>query len=58
MNKISVILTSRKFWAAIVALGFAFFGDRAGLDQQTTTEAVYVAISYIIGQGLADSSKK
>lgn len=51
------VLKSRKFWAAVVALAFAFFGDRAGLDQDTVTNAIYIAISFILGQGMADIRK-
>lgn len=53
-NKAVQVLTSRKFWAAVAALAFAFFGARAGLDEETVKSALQVLIAYIIGQGLAD----
>lgn len=46
------MLKSRKFWAAIIALLLVFFGERANIDAQKLTDAVYVLISYIIGTGL------
>ena len=55
MKKIDEVLKSRKFWAAIVALLLAFFGERAGIDGEALTNAIYAMIAYIIGQGLADS---
>lgn len=58
MNNPLKVLTSKKFLAAVVAILFAFFGDRAGIDQQVVTEAVYALIAYIIGQGLADFGKE
>lgn len=48
----SNIFKSRKFYAAVVALLFAFFGARAGIDEKTVSEAVYILISYIVGTAL------
>lgn len=58
MEKIQVVLTSRKFWAAVVAIALAFFGERAGVSGDTLTNAVQVLIAYIVGQGLADIRKQ
>jgi hypothetical protein len=55
MTKLSQVLTSRKFYAALVALLLIFFGERAGISGESLSNAVYVLISYIIGQGLSDS---
>lgn len=57
MNNLSKALTSKKFYAAVVALLFVFFGARAGLDEQAVTAAVQVLMAYILGQGLADIRK-
>ncbi len=46
------VLKSRKFWAAIAALALAFFGNRAGIDEQTLQNAVYTLVAYILGVGL------
>jgi hypothetical protein len=50
----SNVLRSRKFWAAIVAVVFAFAGARAGIDEATLTLAVLTAVSYILGVALED----
>jgi hypothetical protein len=52
------VLKSRKFWAAVVALILAFFGDRAGVDQATLQNAIYTLIAYIVGTGLETSLRK
>jgi hypothetical protein len=54
-DKLKDVLTSRKFYAAVVALLFAFLGERAGLGAEQVTEAVVILVGFIIGQGLADS---
>jgi len=53
----STIFKSRKFYAAIVALILAFFGNRAGLDEATLQNAVYTLIAYILGTALEDIRK-
>jgi hypothetical protein len=56
-DKLKKTLTSRKFWAAVVALLFVFIGPRANVDATALTQAVTVLVSYIVGQGLADIRK-
>lgn len=58
MNNPLKVLTSKKFLAALVAIAFAFFGNRAGLDETVVAQAVYSLIAYILGQGLADFGKE
>jgi len=58
MSKVGEVVTSRKFWAAMVALLLVFFGERAGVTGDTLTNAVAVLVSYILGQGLADIRAK
>lgn len=48
-------LTSRKFWAAIVALVIALLGDRAGIDAAQLTQAVLALVAYILGTALEDA---
>lgn len=51
-NKLIALIKSRKFWAALVGLVLLFVGDRAGLDQDTVTNAIYVIVSFILGTAL------
>jgi len=57
MDNLKRALTSKKFYAAIVALVFLFVGERAGLTIDQVSNAVYVMMTYILGQGLADVHK-
>jgi len=57
MEKAKAVLGSRKFWAAVVALVLAFFGERAGISGDQLSQSVQVLIAYIVGQGLADIRK-
>ena len=57
MNNLKQAFTSKKFYAALVALLFLFVGERAGLTIDQISDAVYVIMTYILGQGLADIRK-
>ena len=57
MNNLKQAFTSKKFYAALVALLFLFAGERAGLTIEQVSNAVYVIMTYILGQGLADIRK-
>ena len=57
MDNLKKAFTSKKFYAAIVALTFVLVGDRVGLTAEQVTDAVYVIMTYILGQGLADIRK-
>jgi uncharacterized membrane protein len=57
MGNLKNAFTSKKFYAAVIALVFVFAGERAGLSAETVTEAIQVIMTYIIGQGLADIRK-
>ena len=48
------LLTSRKFWAAVVSVLFLVFGERAGVDEGALTLAVATLIAYILGTALED----
>ena len=56
-DKLKEVLTSRKFYAAVIALLFVFVGERAGLTAEQITNAIYTLVAYILGQGIADTSK-
>ncbi len=57
MDNLKKVFTSKKFYAAIVALVLAFLGPRAGINGEQLTQAIQVIVAYIIGQGLADIRK-
>jgi uncharacterized membrane protein len=52
------IFKSRKFYAAIVGLALALFGERAGIDQVQLQNAIYTLIAFIVGVGLEDARAK
>lgn len=54
MDKALGVLQSRKFWAAVVAILMAFFGERGGIDSDTLTMAVGALIAYITGTALEE----
>lgn len=54
MEKFSQVLKSRKFWAAVVGLLFAFFGARAGVSPETLTLSIVTVVGYILGTALED----
>lgn len=54
LDKFLLLLKSRKFWAAIVALIVATAGERAGLDAEAITAAVATIVAYILGTALED----
>ena len=58
MDKISELLKSRKFWAAIIGLVVVFVGDRAGVTPEALLNAVVVVVGYILGTALDTNSAK
>jgi hypothetical protein len=51
------LLTSRKFWAALVGLILVVlhnFVKDLPLSDQAITDAVYILVAYILGTGLSD----
>lgn len=52
------VYKSRKFYAALVALVIALFGDRAGIDQVQLLASVSTLIAYILGVGLEAKNAK
>lgn len=49
MDKLSELLKSRKFWAAVIGLVIVFAGDRAGVDAPALLNAVVVIVGFILG---------
>jgi hypothetical protein len=54
MEKAVGVMQSRKFWAALVAIVLAMFGERAGVDGDSLTAAIGVIIAYITGTALEE----
>jgi hypothetical protein len=46
-SKLKALLTSRKFYAALLGLVFVFLGDDIGFDQEQITNAVYLLVTFI-----------
>jgi hypothetical protein len=55
VEKLSDLLKSRKFWAAVVGLAVALFGERAGVTADQLTLAIVVLASYILGTAIEDA---
>ncbi len=53
-DKLLLLVRSRKFWAAVIAIGFIVLGPRAGIEQQELTAAVVTIVGYILGTALED----
>jgi hypothetical protein len=53
-DKLALLLRSRKFWAAVVAITLVILGARAGIDQAELTAAVVTIVGYILGTALED----
>lgn len=53
-DKLLYLLSSRKFWATLVAIVVLWFGPRAGIEGAQLTEAVLAIVAYIIGTALED----
>lgn len=51
-NKFVLVLKSRKFWAAVVGLLFAFLGSRAGVSPDQLVASVVIVVGYILGTAL------
>lgn len=57
MDKLKLILRSRKFWAALVGLAVVVvkaFRPDFPLDEARVTEIVYLVAAYILGTALED----
>jgi len=57
MNKLSALLKSRKFWAAIAGLLLVFVNEyipEFPLDAAQLTNVIYVLAAFILGTALED----
>jgi hypothetical protein len=55
---LGAILKSKKFWYAIASIAVPIISNALGLDEPTCTKMFYAFVSLILGQGIADISKK
>jgi hypothetical protein len=57
MDKIKLLLTSRKFWAALIGLVLIIvkaWDPEFPLAEDQLTGIVYVLVAYILGTGIED----
>ncbi len=57
MTKFTQLLTSRKFWAALVGLALVIvkaWQPDFPVDEEQLTSVIYVLIAYILGTGIED----
>ena len=60
MNKLALLIRSRKFWAAmigLVVLVIKGFWEDFPLESEQITNVVYVLVAYILGTGIEDMTK-
>lgn len=56
-KKFAVAFSSRKAWAAVIGAAIAGFGNELGLSDESIARLTQLAMTYIIGQGIADLGK-
>ena len=57
MEKLKLLLGSRKFWAALIGLALVIvkaFRPDFPLAEDQLTDVVYVLVAYILGTGIED----
>jgi len=57
MNKLKLLLGSRKFWAALIGLALVIvkaFKPDFPLEAEQLTAIVWVIVAYILGTGIED----
>jgi hypothetical protein len=57
MSKLKLLLSSRKFWAALIGLALVIvkaFRPDFPLAEEQLTAVVYVLVAYILGTGIED----
>jgi|TARA_R110002012_G_scaffold305101_1_gene509036 hypothetical protein len=55
---ISAILKSKKFWYAVGSIVIPGIVTLLGVSPETAQEIFYAALTLVLGQGIADASKK
>lgn len=56
-NKLTALLKSRKFYAALIGLVFVFLGEDIGFDQEQITNAVYLLVTFIAAVAYEDGQR-
>ena len=57
MTKLKLLLTSRKFWAALIGLILIIikaYQPDFPIEEEQLTSLVYVLVAYILGTGIED----
>ena len=57
MSKLKLLLTSRKFWTALIGLALVIikaYQPDFPLAEDQLTSVVYVLVAYILGTGIED----
>jgi len=55
MEKLKLLLTSRKFWAALIGLACIIvkaYAPNFPLTEEQLTDLIYLVVAYIVGTGL------
>jgi hypothetical protein len=52
-----MIFKSKKFWMSVAGVAAVALATYLKVPEQTTLEIAGIIIAYVLGQGLADSSK-
>jgi hypothetical protein len=55
---ISTMLKSKKFWYAVGSIVIPAIVTLLGVSPETAQEIFYAALTLVLGQGIADASKK
>jgi hypothetical protein len=61
MSKLKLLLTSRKFWTALIGLALVIikaYQPDFPLAEDQLTSVVYVLVAYILGTGIEDGLSK
>ena len=55
---IGQMLKSKKFWYTVIGVVVTFLHETFGLDPVQTEQILYSVMALVLGQGIADISKK
>ena len=59
MNKLQLLVRSRKFWASVIGLGLVILRGilpNFPIADADLTRIIYVIVAYVLGTGLEDSA--
>ena len=55
---IAQIFKSKKFWYTVSSIVVPIIMTYLGVDEETARNLFYASLTFVIGQGIADSGKK